>query len=123
MAITGKRLTDKEFWRILRANGGLFARTAKAIEKEFKRDYARQSVRERALKDPEQLADIEEQNTDTAEEVLFGLFRSNDERVRADVAKFYLKHKGKKRGYVEKSEVELSGTLQTELITPKISDE
>ncbi len=115
-------LSEKEFWRIVRANGGLFARTAKAIESEFKMTYTRHAVRDRANKKPELLADIEDENGDIAEGVLFDLLESEDERIKADIAKFYLKTKGKNRGYVEKQEIEHSGTVETSVILPKLDD-
>ena len=105
MANKARKITDKEFWSILRANGGVFARTARAISEKFDVDYSRQAVRDRASKKPAILADIEEQNTDLAEEVIFDLLLSEDERIKADVAKFYLKTKGKSRGYIERQEL------------------
>lgn len=111
MASTKKILTDKEFWTILRKNGGLFAQTARAITDKYKIEYSRQAVRDRAIKRPEILADIEEENSDTAEDVLFDLLHSEDERVRADVAKFYLKTKGKHRGYIERTEWDHGGRI------------
>ena len=34
-----KKLSDEQFFAILRENGGLFARTSRAIKKEFKIDF------------------------------------------------------------------------------------
>src|SRR6056297_1272605 len=98
------KLSDKQFWDILRENGGLYARTARAIEKQFNIEYSRQAVRHRAEMKPELLEDILEQNTDIAEEGLFSLMRSSDARVRTSNIQFYLKTKGKKRGYIERQE-------------------
>lgn len=95
-----KRLSDKEFWTMLRENAGLYARTARAIEKEFGVRITRQSVRERAEKKPELLADIIEENLDIAEEGQHTLMRSKNENVRQKAIEFYLKTKGKSRGYI-----------------------
>ena len=95
-----KRLSDKEFWTILRENAGLYARTARAIQREYGMGYTRQAVRDRASKKPEMLADIFEENIDLAEEGLHSLMRSKNERVRQKAIEFYLKTRGKERGYV-----------------------
>jgi len=102
-----RRLSDNEFWTILRKNGGLFARTAKAIEREFGFSYNRTSVKERAEKNPEELKDIREQNIDIAEEGLYDLMRnSTKESIRLEAVKYFLKTIGKTRGYVEKQEID-----------------
>ena len=103
-----RKISDKEFLAILRENGGLYARTAKAIENQFKIRYSRQAVRDRAVKFPEEVADIEEENVDIAEEGLHSLMRSENETVRLRAIELYLKTKGKKRGYIEKTEQEVT---------------
>jgi hypothetical protein len=112
-----RKLTDKEFWDILRANAGLYARTARAIEKQFGIEYTRQSVKERAEKNKELLADIEEENIDIAEEALHSLMRSKNERIRMQAVQLVLKTKGKQRGYVERQELTGAdgGPIQTAL--------
>ncbi|HXG83183.1 MAG TPA: hypothetical protein VNI84_04060 [Pyrinomonadaceae bacterium] len=124
MAIKSRKITEAKFWAILRDNGGIFAQTSRAISAQIGTEYSRQAVRDRALKKPDELADIEEQNTDLAEEVLHQLLNSEDERIKADIAKFYLKTKGKRRGYIETQNIEHGGTIrtETEVITPKIND-
>ena len=52
------KVSEKEFWEILRENAGLYSRTARAIEKQFNVSYSRQAVKERAEKDMERLNDI-----------------------------------------------------------------
>lgn len=108
---TQPKISEAQFFSILRENAGLFARTARAIEAQFKIQYSRQAVQERARKRPEILADIDEENIDIAEEGLNSIMRSKSEAMRLDAVKFFLKHKGRKRGYVEKTETELSGTI------------
>ncbi len=101
------KVTDSEFWGALRANGGLFARTAKVLEKKYSITITRQSVRERAMRDIDRLNDIREESLDVAEEVLQGLIRAGDKRIALDATKFYLKTQGKTRGYVERIETEV----------------
>ena len=99
------KVSDNEFWEILRENAGIYARTARAIEKQFNIQYSRQAVKERAEKDSERLNDIREQNFDVAEEGLMSLMRSKAERIKLDSIKFYLERKGKDRGYSQRQEV------------------
>ena len=114
-----RKITDKQFLAILRENSGLYARTAKAIEIQFNVSYSRQAVRSRAEKFPDVLSDIEEEMIDLAEEGLHTLMRSGDERVRLKACELYLKTKGKMRGYVEKTETDVS-YRSTELILPML---
>lgn len=99
------KVSDKEFWTILRENAGLYARTARAIEKQFNVSYSRQAVKERAEKDMDRLNDIKDQNFDVAEEGLYSLMRSKNERIKLDSTKFYLERKGKERGYSQRQEI------------------
>lgn len=106
-----KKLNDKQFWELLKENGGIFARAARAAKHHFGVDITRQSVRERANKDPERLAEILEENVDVAEEGLLALMRSKDEKVRLRAIEFFLKSKGSDRGYFEKSKQTLEGDV------------
>jgi uncharacterized protein Yka (UPF0111/DUF47 family) len=103
-----KKISDKEFLTILRENAGLFARTAKAIEKQFKVEYSRQAVAQRAKQHPLELEDIEEENIDIAEEGLHSLMKSENESVKMKSIELYLKTKGKRRGYIEKTESDIT---------------
>lgn len=107
------KVTDRQFWTILRENGGLFARTARAIAKQFNIEYSRQAVADRANKKPELLLEIAEENVDVAEEGLHSIMRKSEDRVKLDAIKFYLKTMGKKRGYIEKSEHDMTSNGQT----------
>ena len=104
-----KKIPDKQFFAILRENSGLYSRTAKAIKAEFDIDISRQAVRTRALSRPDILLDIDEQNIDIAEEGLYTLMKSKDERIRLRAIEIYLKTKGKTRGYTERQELQMSG--------------
>lgn len=101
-------LTDDQFFACLRECAGLYARTVKTILKEYKVNISRQSVRERALKHPEILEDIKQENIDIAEEGLHTLMKSSkQERVRLRAIEIFLRTIGKGRGYVERQEVDL----------------
>lgn len=100
------KVTEAQFWNILAKNYGLYSRTARAIEKEFNCTMHRSSVKERAEKHPERLQDIEEEGYDSMEGGFKELMEDDDKRIKLDAIKSYAKFKGKKRGYVEKQEVD-----------------
>lgn len=114
------KLTDKEFWAILRESAGIYSRAVRMAKREYGVDINRVSVRERALKDPEQLKDIKEENIDIAEEGLHSLMRTKNEPVRLRAIDLFLKTQGKSRGYVERQEIEVDGdfNLTVEFIDP-----
>jgi len=91
---------------ILRKNAGIYARTARAIENEFRVTMSRQAVRIRAENHSEELDDIIQESIDIAEAGLQDLMESEDERVKLQAIMFVLKTKGANRGYSEKLEVE-----------------
>ena len=99
------KVSDNEFWAILRENAGIYARTARAIENHFNVSYSRQAVKDRAEKDMDRLNDIRDQNFDVAEEGLHSLMRSKNARIKLDSTKFYLERKGKDRGYSQRQEI------------------
>ena len=101
----GTKLSDEQFLSVLRENGGLYARTARAIREQFGINYSRQAVRARAENHPDEVRDIEEENIDVAEDGLKSLMQSKNEAVRLGAIKLFLTTKGKKRGYVERQEV------------------
>lgn len=103
-----RKISDQQFLSILRENAGLYARTANAIKKQFGISYSRQAVRAKAEKFPEEIADIEEENLDIAEEGLMTLMRKGSESTRMRAIEVFLKNKGRKRGYNEKTEIDLN---------------
>lgn len=102
------KVTDVEFWSALRKNKALYSRTARALELKYNITYSRQAVKERAEKDLDQLNDIVEENLDVAEEVHHNLMMSKDEKIQIKASQFYLKNKGKGRGYIEKQQIEIN---------------
>jgi hypothetical protein len=116
MPKNGIKLTEEMFFAILRENAGLFARTARAIEKQLGVHYSRQAVRDRAEKRPDILEDIREENHDVAEEGLHSLMRSKNERVKLSSIELYLKTQAKSRGYTERTEVQNVGITEIKIV-------
>ncbi len=106
------KVSDDVFLAILRSNGGLYAKTAQDIESQYGIKYTRQAARQRALEHPEELADIEEEVMDMAEQGLQACMKDPDARIKIDAIKFFLKTKAKKRGYVERQEIDHSGKIE-----------
>jgi len=105
------KLSNEQFWAGLRESAGLYARAVRLYKKEYDVDITRISVRERAMKDPDQLKDIREQNLDIAEEGLHSLMRTKNENVKLRAIDIFLKTQGKGRGYVERQEVAIDGDM------------
>ena len=101
-----QKITNEQFFAVLRDNGGLCTQTALAIEKIYGIKYSRQSVYERTKTHPEIVADIRESCIDSAEGGLQQLMETDDERIKLQALQLYLKTIGKTRGYVEKTEVD-----------------
>lgn len=104
-------LTDEQFFDILRENAGIFSRTAKAIAERYGINYSRQAAQERANKHPEILQDIRDDSLDTAEAGINELMISENDDIKFKSCTFVLKTLGKKRGYVERQEIEHSGQV------------
>jgi len=115
------KLTDNEFWKVLRESAGIYARAVRLAKKEYNVDISRIAIRERALKDPHQLKDIREENIDIAEEGIHSLMRSKNESVRFKAVQLYLKTIGKERGYVERQEFDVDSDMNftVEFIMPE----
>lgn len=106
------KISKAQFLSVLRENAGLFARTARAIEQQFKVSYTRAAVAQRAKDYPDELLDIDEQNLDIAEEGLHSLMRSRDENVRLRAISLYLNQKGRRRGYGQTADLVVKHTIQ-----------
>lgn len=107
------KVSDAEFLHYLQMGMGLYHRTARLIETKGKETdpnftYSRQSAAVRASKLPsEVLVDIRDRNLDIAEDVLFkNMTLKDNPPVSQRACEFYLKMQGKKRGYVERTEVD-----------------
>lgn len=118
-----KRLSDREFWAILRKDAGIYARAARTISNKYGIEYTRQAVRDRALKKPDLYKDIIEESLDIAEESLHSLMLSKNERIRFNAVEFLLRTKGRERGYVEKSINEITGKDGKDLLANKTVEE
>ncbi len=105
------KLSDEAFLSILRENAGLFANTAKAIEEKYGINYSRQAVRQRALDHKDVLEDIEDEALDIAEAGMLTLSRSQNEDTKFKACQFILKTKGKRRGYGDSLDMNLSGGI------------
>jgi hypothetical protein len=93
------KLNDEQFWSALRENGGLFARTARYIQKRYGIPFSRQAVSKRANTRPGELEDIIEESLDVAEEALQELIRTAQPTTRLEAIRFFLKTHGASRGY------------------------
>lgn len=113
------KISDEQFLSILRDNAGLFANTAKAIENQLGITYSRQAVRQRALEHPDELADIEEMSLDIAENAMNALMKSDSEDIKFKSSQFVLKTKGKRRGYIERSELDIQIPTAIRIIRDK----
>lgn len=99
------KLSDEQFFAILRENAGLFAKTAHAIKAAHGIDFTRQAVRQRALDHKDILDDIDDEAGDAAEDGMLTLSKSIDEKIRFQACQFLLRTRWKKRGYVERQEI------------------
>lgn len=106
----GYKIPDDVFWKELRSCRGNFGKTARRLQEWIAKEeedkdatYTRQAVYARAKAQPERLADIIEDHLDYAEEVVDDSMSSSDDAVAFRAASWYLKMKGKGRGYVDKA--------------------
>jgi hypothetical protein len=100
------KLSDNEFLTILRENAGIYARTARAINKAYPgMKFTRQAVRQRAETFKDDLLDIQEENIDVAEEGLHSLMRSNNQSIKLKAINLFLQAKGRVRGYGDRMDL------------------
>jgi|TARA_R110000772_G_scaffold165159_1_gene276483 hypothetical protein len=109
------KLSNDEFWGGLRESAGLYARAVRLFKKEYDVDITRIAVRDRALKDKDQLQDIREESLDIAEEGLHSLMATTNETVKLRAIDLFLKTQGKGRGYVERQEVDVDGDFSVKV--------
>ena len=113
-ALTGKcrKISDEEFLSYLRNNGGLYARTAKAIQDAMRIElndpdftYTRQAVYSRVKEHEAELTDIKEELNDKAEGGLLDLMSDMDKNIVLKACSIWLKAKAGDRGWVDKKEI------------------
>jgi hypothetical protein len=104
----GKKVSDVEMESYLRKNGGLYARTARDIQRVKGVPFTRQEVKQWCDGHPDVMADVKEESIDIAEETLQEIMRKAPPNVRLRAAEIFLKTQGKHRGYVERTETEFS---------------
>jgi len=110
------KLSHNEFWAVLRESAGIYARASRIAKREYGVDITRIAIRDRALKDPEQLDDIREESVDIAEEGLHALMRSKNEPIRLKAVERFLKSKGKSRGWGDKQELDITGNMNMNFV-------
>lgn len=124
------RIGKRDFIKALRQNGGCFAQTAAYIRDEMGIEITRQAVRQRALRMPEELNDIEQSTLDIAEGTVISLMAKADrDSVRLRAAELYLTQKGRKRGWTqdpsvvinnEKGDIKAKKLLTLETMDPDL---
>lgn len=117
-----RKVSDAEFWAVLRKERGIYARAARTIEKEFGITYTRQAVANRAERDLDQLRDIVEETVDIAEEGLHDLMRSPLPNIRLKAIELYLKSRGANRGYHQRETVSHTGEVSVNVTFVDESD-
>jgi len=110
------KLTNNQFWAVLRESAGIYSRAVRVAKREYGVDINRASVRERALKDLEQLEDIKEESVDIAEEGLHALMRSKNEAIRLKACERFLKSQGRSRGWGDKQELDITGSMNMNFV-------
>jgi|GEM_PF-3291655 hypothetical protein len=121
------KITNEDFWELLRINNANFQATADAITKVAGGTYSRQAVHERAMRDPDQVDDIKESNLDLAERGMMELVVSDNESIKFKACETILKRKGGKRGWGDKQELDITGGMdmnfKVEFIDPDVDFE
>lgn len=98
-------ISDRDFWGALEACGGLYSKTVAYIEKHHNERITRQAVYQRAIQNPERLKAIKESVVDLAEDAVISNIKQKDNlHVKQRAAEYYLRHKGRDRGYGDSPE-------------------
>jgi thiamine biosynthesis lipoprotein ApbE len=100
------KVTPEQFEEAIRKTGGLYTATVNYIKKKWKIEITRQSVKDRADKNPELLQEVREAAKDKAESVVFELMGSKNDTVKFKSATYYLDRLGTDRGYILTSKVD-----------------
>jgi len=94
------KVTDEQFIETLTENDGMFALTAKAIQKKYNVSYTRQAVYQRAQNFAEELATMDEELIDTADKNIRKFLNNDADPERQFKMTIYvLNNRGAARGY------------------------
>jgi hypothetical protein len=110
-------LSEEEFLAILRQCRGLYQKTADAILAEYGIEITRQSVRERALAYPKELAEIDIDRVQRAIQNVDDLLQSQDEGIKKDITKYVLDRRGE--GWNPKQQIDANVKTDTVIILPQ----
>ena len=112
------RISITNFKKAVKGTGGIYSTIADKLGvcRQTVSKYLKDNLKARQLLESEQ-----ERITDSAEGVLFKKIVKEEDM---NAVKYYLSTKGKKRGYVEKTEVsnEVSGTVKLEWVGEEESE-
>ena len=100
------KVTQHQFEEAIRKTGGLYSASVNYIKKKWRIDITRQSVKERAEKNPELLQEVREAAKDKAESVVFDCMSDKNSTVKFKAATYYLDRLGADRGYLIKNHLD-----------------
>lgn len=115
--ILNYKVSDIQFWAVLRESYGVYAKAARLLKQAYDIDISRQAIHSRATRHPDKLEDCRAYILDDAEQVLVSLLRSKDDKVRLGAAKHITDKRGSSAGWVAKQQTEHSGTVQIQSVT------
>jgi len=85
------KLTDEEFLAVLEENNGLYAQTARAIQRKYGIPFTRQSVRERAITYSNEKFNIQESVIEEAKGTIYEAVKQNENlKLKYKAASFLL---------------------------------
>jgi hypothetical protein len=105
---TENKFTREQVIEALRATGGFITHAADEL------GCCYVTIENYIRKDPTiavEIAHIREHRLDIAESVVVQTMEGSDSKVALDASKFYLKYKGRQRGYIKATKVEISEDL------------
>lgn len=107
------KVSDKQFLTALKHSGGIYAAAARYITENYGVSFTRGGVWARVQNNfQEEWEEMNESNIDFAESILMELMESYDDSMKFKSVQFFLKTKGKDRGYGDKINIEQSGGLE-----------
>lgn len=116
------KVSEVKFWNYLKANDGLYSKTAAAIAAHEGVTMSRQAVEQRAKKKPEKLAQVLEFIIDKAEDQVYTLASgAQQEHVKLKANQLILERKGRDRGWGEQTTIDINEKI-TETKKIQLSD-